>query len=158
MEMRTGVGGVRPRSRPSQVQGRGSGPESGFPGSLCCNQNCSKYPQGVGLHFPDLKPRLSREAKPQKDVWSSKAEGEAREEAAQQAERNGGGCPRPTEPAPLACEARSGPLPLRKQQSWQVSGEICPELWCGLQAPKGGKMQFWEEGQGSGNSVKRRIP
>ena len=45
----------------------------------------------MALHFPDRKPRLSREAKPQKDVWSSKAEGEAREEAAQQAERNGGG-------------------------------------------------------------------
>ena len=48
----------------------------------------------MALHFPDRKPRLSREAKPQKYVWSSKAEGEAREEAAQQAERNGGGeCP-----------------------------------------------------------------
>ena len=34
-------------------------------------------------------PGSAGEAKPQKDVCSSKAEGEAREEAAQQAERNG---------------------------------------------------------------------
>lgn len=90
MEMRTGLGGVRPRSRPSKVKDEAQARSQAFLALCVCNQNCSKYPQGVGRHFPDRKPRLSWEAKPQKDVWSSKAEGEAREEAAQQAGRNGG--------------------------------------------------------------------
>ena len=67
-------------------------------------------------------------------------------------------CPRPTEPAPLECEARSGPSCCENSSCGRCQGKSVQSYDAGFKAPKGGKMQFWEEGQGLGNLVKRRIP
>lgn len=42
--------------------------------------------------------------------------------------------------------------------SYRYQGKSVESYDACFKAPKGGKMQFWEEGQGLGNLVKRRIP